>query len=55
MGWGIAVYRDLELVLQHDLIVDWKEHYKEVYGKQTLLLQTACMNCPFFVLKTLPA
>lgn len=48
MGWGIAVYRDLELVLQHDLIVDWKEHYKEVYGKQTLLLQNRLHELPVF-------
>ncbi|SDR36567.1 transcriptional regulator [Pseudovibrio sp. Tun.PSC04-5.I4] len=42
------MYHDLELVLQHDLIVDWKEHYKEVYGKQTLLLQNRLHELPVF-------
>ncbi len=42
------MYHDLELVLQHDLIIDWKEHYKEVFGKHTLLLQNRLHELPVF-------
>ncbi|GHB31905.1 hypothetical protein GCM10007094_20800 [Pseudovibrio japonicus] len=40
--------RELELVLQNDLIVDWKEHYKEVFGKHTLLLKNRLPELPVF-------
>ncbi|QUS54797.1 transcriptional regulator [Pseudovibrio brasiliensis] len=43
------MYHDLELVLQHDLIVEWKEHYKEVFGKHTLLLKNRLHELPVFL------
>lgn len=43
------MYHDLELVLQHDLIVEWKEHYKEVFGKHTLLLNNRLHELPVFL------
>ncbi|WP_208978192.1 hypothetical protein [Pseudovibrio denitrificans] len=43
------MYHDLALVLQHDLIVEWKEHYKEVFGKHTLLLKNRLHELPVFL------